>query len=150
MGRKDRGKSQRGQPETNWPETKTAQVKTIVTPTAKRLLPEALKRIGLSLSEFLEHLARGLLVIQWRDFSIAELVQAWNLEELAQESCLTLEELDAIAKGSRPSDTALIRLGGLLTKPVPNQEPLSTEDLRQIRTKTFPPAQPKVGNGNGN
>ncbi|MBD1864273.1 MULTISPECIES: hypothetical protein [Trichocoleus] len=122
----------------------------MVTPTAKGLIPEALKRIGLNLSEFLEHWSRGLLIVQWRDFSIAELVQGWNLEELARESCLTLEELEAIAKGAKPSDTALIRLGGLLTKPVPNQDPLSTEDLRQIRTKTFPPAQPKVGNGNGN
>lgn len=150
MGKKGKGFSHKGKPEI-WDEIKSVQVKATVTPTARQLLKELLGRIGLSLAEFLEYLARGLLVVSWKEFTIAELVQQHSLEELAAEAHIIPEELEEISKGERPSDTALIRLGGLLSRPIPNQKVLSTDELLQIRSRTtFASKKPKVGNGHGN
>ncbi|MEP0872423.1 hypothetical protein NDA01_21645 [Trichocoleus desertorum AS-A10] len=139
MGKPGKGKSQKGKPETDWAELKTSQLKAVVTPTAKQLFPEFLKKLGISFSEFIEYLARDYLQVKWRDFTIAELVGRCNLDELARESGIGHEELEAIAQGVEPSPDAINRLGGLLRLPDPNSKPLSAEELHQIHRKTSLP-----------
>jgi len=69
--------------------------------------------------------------------TMAELVKAWNFEELADEARLPVERIEAIAKGERPTDDDLIALGRVLD--------LDTAQLLEIRTRDFKGA----GNGQG-
>ena len=69
--------------------------------------------------------------------TMAELVKAWDFEELADEARLPVERIEAIAKGERPTDDDLIALGRVLD--------LDTAQLLEIRTRDFKGA----GNGQG-
>lgn len=67
--------------------------------------------------------------------AIAELVNTWNLKELAKEARLPINEVEAIANGSRPNDEQLVALGRVMD--------YDTEQLLQIRMRDFP----RAGNG---
>jgi hypothetical protein len=62
--------------------------------------------------------------------SIAELVNQWDLRKLAEQALMPIENLEAIARGERPSDDDLICLGRVLE--------VDTAELLRIRIRDFP------------
>ena len=64
---------------------------------------------------------------------IAELIADWDLEELADLSEVTVENLQAIAQGKRPTNDDLIGLGTVLCKE--DGQPWTTEELISIRDR---------------
>lgn len=67
--------------------------------------------------------------------TMADLVKAWNKEELALEARLPIERIEAIASGERPTDDDLIALGRVLEQ--------DTAILLEIRQRDFK----STGNG---
>jgi hypothetical protein len=67
--------------------------------------------------------------------SIAELIKTWNLEELAKEARVPIEDVQSLANGARPNDEQLVALGRVFD--------YDTEQLLQIRMRDFP----RTGNG---
>lgn len=67
--------------------------------------------------------------------TLADLVKQWNFQELAREARLPIEQIEALASGSRPMDEQLVALGRVLD--------YDTEQLLQIRLRDFP----RAGNG---
>ncbi|NEN95058.1 MAG: hypothetical protein F6K50_05800 [Moorea sp. SIO3I7] len=67
--------------------------------------------------------------------TIADLIHGWNLEELSRLSEVSVENLQAIMEGNRPTDDDLIGLGVVLCKN--NGEPWTTDELVEIRDRCF-------------
>lgn len=67
--------------------------------------------------------------------TMADLVKAWNKEELAKDARLPIERIEAIASGERPTDDDLIALGRVLEQ--------DTAILLEIRQRDFK----STGNG---
>lgn len=100
MGTKGK-KSKKGEAENQWGEVKTASYTVKLTPTGKRLLDEKLKQWDYSFAEFLERLARGS--IKPVNFnSIASVLGAGNLVEIAEESGIALKRLEELRDGAEP------------------------------------------------
>ena len=96
-------KSLRGKAETRWGETKSAQIKAQVTPTGKRLFLEKIKALGLSLAEFIERVGRGKIKVTIIPDSLKELIEAYGLEELANDADIPIEKLQEIKDGRSPT-----------------------------------------------
>lgn len=67
--------------------------------------------------------------------TIADLIGGWDLEELSRLSEVSVEHLQAILEGQRPTNDDLIGLGIVLCKD--NGEPWTTEELVEIRDRSF-------------
>lgn len=107
-------KSQRGQPETRWGETKSAQLKVQVTPTGKRLFLEKIRSIGMSIAEFIERVGRGKIQLVIVTDSLPELINAYGLENLANDAVISVESLIEIRDGRSPTPVECLGLSRAL------------------------------------
>lgn len=89
------------------------------------------------LTAFFSLLDRGeILLAKTGSITIADLIRGWDLEELAQLSEVPIENLQAILAGQQPTNDDLIGLGVVLCKD--NGEPWTTDELVEIRDRSFP------------
>lgn len=107
-------KSLRGKAETRWGETKSAQIKAQVTPTGKRLFLEKIKALGLSLAEFMERVGREKIKLTIVPDSLKELIEAYGLEKLANDTDIAIERLVEIRDGQTPTPDERLGLGRVL------------------------------------
>lgn len=141
MGKKGK-KSTAGQAETQWGEPKSKRLMPSITATAKRIILEIVKSFGIPQSEFFERLARQwhLIMAALRSTpSIATLIaleainRGWSPQQLAEEIDLSLEEIDALVAGAKPTDDQVFALASVLTKP--SGELWSVAELCQLASR---------------
>ena len=124
MGKKGK-KSVAGEAETDWGMAKITRLSFRVTQVARDLVRSIAKAFGISQAEFIERLAR-----QWKFItttlrltqSISALItvelieRGWSPEQLADAAQLSIEELNALNEGQKPTQEQLIALAAVLTK----------------------------------
>lgn len=99
------------------------------------------------LTTFFDLLDKGqILEANTETLTIGNLIHLWDLNELSQLSEVTVENLQAILAGGRPTDDDLIGLGIVLCKD--NGEPWTTEELVEIRDRSFPLSSDFIPSGN--
>lgn len=131
MGKKGQ-KSLKGQAENNWGEPKSVRLNLQITETAKRLLQEEAAKYGISLAELAEFLARKVQP----SVTIAQLIARVNLKRLAAETQISIERLQQLMDGQKPTDDELIDLAAVLVKA--DDTPWTTHELMEICDRTFP------------
>ena len=107
-------KSQRGKAETRWGETKSEQIAVSVTPTGKRLFLEKIRSIGMSIAEFVERVGRGKIQLVIVTDSLPELIDAYGLENLANDAVISVESLTEIRDGRAPTPVECLGLSKAL------------------------------------
>jgi ribonucleotide monophosphatase NagD (HAD superfamily) len=107
-------KSQRGKAETRWGETKSEQIAVSVTPTGKRLFMEKIRSIGMSIAEFIERVGRGKIKLVIVTDSLQELIDAYGLENLANDAVISVESLTEIRDGRTPTPVECLGLSRAL------------------------------------
>lgn len=88
------------------------------------------------LTTFFDLLDKGeVLAAKTRTLTIADLIYSWDLDELARLSEVSVENLQAILEGQKPTNDDLIGLGVVLCKD--DGEPWTTDELVEIRDRSF-------------
>ncbi|NEP03219.1 MAG: hypothetical protein F6K58_32195 [Symploca sp. SIO2E9] len=112
-----------------------AKITFLIEEEEKRFLNQWAKLENRSLSSLIEGITKSAIAIKKAGGTsalptIAALVKQWDLEKLAAEARLPIEEVEFIANGSRPNDEQVIALGRILS--------FNTEELLKIRMRDFP------------